>query len=136
MGRAPMIPGFLGSNIEGVLRPERKEDVYGHWDELPNAVACFGKKPEEIFAGWEAVANKVGKAEMKKIPFGAIAMYGYADKLGCGLQQFMAGARRFKLSEIQRSDLMAANRETATETGIPYMAAAQDELAKSILKSG
>ena len=48
--------------------------------------------------------------EMKNIPFGAIAMYAYADKLACGLQQFMAGARKFKLNEIAREDLMSARK--------------------------
>jgi hypothetical protein len=71
---------------------------------------------------------------MEKIPYGAIAMYNYADKLACGLQQFMAGARRFQLNEITRSDLMAANRETAEITGIPFMCDAGDEAALAILK--
>ena len=71
---------------------------------------------------------------MKNIPFGAIAMYGYADKLACGLQQFMAGARKFSLSEISRDDLMAANRETAAETGVSYMTDSLDEKAKKIIK--
>ena len=62
-----------------------------------------GIEPPDIsLAGGDAVKNKVGANEMDNIPFGAIAMYNYADKLGCGLQQFMAGARRFKLSEIVR----------------------------------
>ena len=133
MGRAPMIPGFLGSNIEGVFKPEQKHEIHGHWDELPPSVTAVGTYPEEIFAGWEEVKNKVGEEEMEKIPFGAVAMYGYVDKLSCGLQQFMAGARKFNLSEIARDDLMAANRETAAETGIPYMTDALDECAKKIL---
>lgn len=61
-------------------------------------------------------------------------MYGYADKLACGLQQFMAGARKFSLAAISRDDLMAANRETARETGISYMADALDEAARKVLK--
>ncbi|MDP3980316.1 MAG: glutamate synthase-related protein, partial [Chlamydiota bacterium] len=126
MGRAPMIPGYLGSNIEGVFKPEKRAELNGHWESLPGSVTEFGKYPEEIFAGWESVKNKVGKDEMENIPYGAIAMYGWADKLACGLQQFMAGARKFKLSEISRSDLMSANRETAAETGIPYMTDFQD----------
>ncbi len=134
MGRAPMIPGFVGSNIEGVLRSENREKVNGHWDELPPSVTKFGARPEEIFVGWEAVAKKVGEDEMKNIPFGAVAMYSYADKLSAGLQQFMAGARKFKLSEINRSDLMSANRETAAETGIPYMTEVGDERARVILR--
>lgn len=135
MGRAPMIPGFLGSNIEGALRPKRKKEVSGNWDLLPPSVHAFGRIPEEIFSCWEAVSDKLGKDEMKKVPLGAICMYNYADKLSCGLQQFMAGARKFKLSEIDRSDLMAANKETAEETGIPYMAEAQNEKALAILKA-
>ncbi len=133
MGRAPMIPGYLGSNIQGVFQPEKKAQVNGHWDELPAAVSSIGKTPEEIFAGWEIVLNKVGADEMKNIPWGAVAMVGYADKLSCGLQQFMAGARKFKLPEISRDDLMAANKETAEVSGIPYMLEAQDDVAKSIL---
>ncbi len=133
MGRAPMIAGYLGSNIEGVFHPDRKERLNGNWDELPASVKAYGSKPEEIFAGYEAVKHKVGADEIKNVPLGAIAMYGYADKLACGLQQFMAGARKFNLSNIERSDLMAANRETAELTGIPHMVEAQDESAKSIL---
>ena len=133
MGRAPMIPGYLGSNIQGVFEPGKKQAVNGHWDQLPPAVKEYGEKPEEIFAGWEAVKEKVGEKEMKNVPFGAVAMYGYADKLACGLQQFMAGARKFNISEITRKELFAANRETAAETGIPYMSDLEAESAKNIL---
>ncbi|MFW6323362.1 MAG: glutamate synthase-related protein, partial [Guyparkeria sp.] len=134
MGRAPMIPGFLGANIEGVFKPERRAELNGHWEDLPASVTRPGKYPEEIFTAWEAVKNKVGADEMDQIPFGAIAMYGYADKLACGLQQFMAGARKFSLENVSRDDLMAANRETAAETGLPYMTDALDERARAILE--
>jgi hypothetical protein len=133
MGRAPMIPGFLGSNIEGVLRPERRASVHGNWDQLPSTIKALGKAPEAIFSGWEAVRQKVGEDAMAQIPFGAVAMYGYADKLACGLQQFMAGARKFSIDQLSRGDLMSANRETADVTGIPFMTDAQDELAMAVL---
>jgi hypothetical protein len=135
MGRAPMISAFVGSNIEGVLRPARREIVHGHWEELPSTVSCYGHKPEQIFAAWETVAQQVGAAEMERIPFGAVALYAYADKLKCGLQQFMAGARKFRLAELERSDLMCANRETERETAIPYMTEAEDAAALAVLKS-
>jgi len=95
----------------------------------------MGKYPEEIFAGWEPVKEKVGKDEMKNIPFGAIAMYAFADKLACGLQQFMAGARKFKLSEISRNDLVSANRETEEVTGLAFMTEAGNDEALKILNS-
>jgi len=135
MGRAPMIPGFLGSNIEGVFKPELRAQLYGHWESLPPAVKELGKYPEEIFAGWEPVKEKVGKDEMKNIPYGAIAMYAFADKLACGLQQFMAGARKFNLNEICRDDIVAANRETEEATGLTYMTDAKNDQAMKILNS-
>ncbi|MBT3225407.1 MAG: hypothetical protein HN580_14675 [Deltaproteobacteria bacterium] len=78
----------------------------GRWDKLPAAVLEYGTKPDEILVGWEDVKKKVGKKQMKKIPLGAVAMWNYADKLACGLQQFMAGARKLNLSELERSDLL------------------------------
>lgn len=135
MGRAPMIPGYLGSNIEGVFKPEKRAALNGHWETLPQSVKDIGTYPEEIFSGWETIKNRVGNTEINNIPFGAIAMFGYVDKLSCGLQQFMAGSRKFNLSEISRDDLMAANRETAEETGISYMTDALDAQAQAILRS-
>jgi glutamate synthase domain-containing protein 2 len=135
MGRAVMIPGFLGANIEGVLKPEKKALVNGNWDKLPAAVTQIGTSAEEIFAGYYDVQNKVGKDEMKNIPLGAIAMWNLADKLAAGLQQLMAGARKFSLKEISRDDLLAGNRETEKETKIKFITDALDESAKKILNS-
>ncbi len=133
MGRAIMIPGFIGSNIEGVLHPERKEAIHGNWDSLPKSVSRFGNSAEQIFSSYFDVEKKVGKDEMKNIPYGAIAMWTMADKLSCGLQQLMAGARKFSLPQIDRNDLFAANRETAEETGIQHVADINNETALKIL---
>ena len=135
MGRAAMIPGFLGTNIEGALNPDRKAKINGNWDELPPSVKEVGSTADEIFASYYDVEKKVGKAEMKNIPYGAIAMWTLADKLAAGLQQLMAGARRFNLNEISREDLFAGNRETAKETKIPFITDVLDERAKQILNS-
>jgi len=135
MGRAMMIPGFLGSNIQGVIDPASKAKVNGNWDKLPASVTEIGTKPEEIFAGYFDVEKKVGKNEMKNIPLGAIAIWTLADKLSAGLQQLMAGARRFSLKEISRQDIASANRETERETKILFITDVQDELAKKILNS-
>ncbi|MBW1841830.1 MAG: FMN-binding glutamate synthase family protein [Deltaproteobacteria bacterium] len=121
MGRAIMIPGFVGANIEGALNPGRKEKVFGNWDNLPKTVTDIGTKPVEIFASYFDLQKKVGKKEMENIPYGAIAFYTLADKLAGGLQQLMAGARKFSLDNIARTDLFSGNRETERETGIPHL---------------
>lgn len=133
MGRAPMIPAFVGSNIQGVLQPEKRAEVNGNWDSLPTSVTAFGEKPEEIFAAWESVKARVGANEMKNIPWGAIGVYAWADKITCGLQQFMAGARRFSVDSMSRDDLMAFNEETSRVTGLPLLTEALADQAKSIL---
>ena len=134
MGRAIMIPGFVGANIEGALNPEKREAVNGNWDQLPKTVSQIGSKPEEIFASYFDVQKKVGKDEMKHIPYGAIAFMTLADKLGCGLQQLMAGARKFALRQITRNDIFSANRETENETGIAHVSDVNNESAKKILQ--
>jgi glutamate synthase domain-containing protein 2 len=135
MGRAVMIAGYLGANIEGALNPDRKEAVCGNWDKLPKSVAGIGTKPEDIFASYFDVQKKVGKDEMKNIPYGAIAFMTMADKLSCGLQQLMAGARKFTLDQITREDLFSANRETERETGITHCTDVNDEFARKVLNA-
>lgn len=134
MGRSLMIPGYLGANIEGALEPAKKKAINGNWDKLPKTVTDIGTKPEEIFAGYYELQKKVGKKEMKNIPLGAVAVWTLADKLGAGLQQLMAGCRKFNPSGITRKEIFSANRETERETGVPFITDMEDDIAKDILK--
>ncbi|SFR64522.1 glutamate synthase-related protein [Anaeromicropila populeti] len=136
MGRALMIPAFVGANIEGVLYPDRRERINGNWDALPaHIVKEFGSSAEELFAGYYDVQKKVGADEMKNIPLGALGVWTLSDKLAAGLQQLMAGARKFSLNELSRTDLFSANRETELETKIPFMTDYNNEMAYKILNS-
>ncbi|MBN1368589.1 MAG: FMN-binding glutamate synthase family protein [Dehalococcoidales bacterium] len=125
MGRALMIPGMVGKNIKAWMENGK----------LPTTVSQFGATPEEIFVNWEDVKNIVGAKEMKNIPFGAIGIYSYTQKLKVGLQQLMAGARCFSLPAITRNDLMALTEEAAKVTGIPYLMEAYLDEAMEILDS-
>jgi glutamate synthase domain-containing protein 2 len=146
MGRALMIPGFVGSNIEGVLKGAdsdqivdgklvRRDKVLGNWDRLPSTVREIGHSAEEIFAGYDDVRDKVGTDEIKNVPYGAIAIWTLCDKLAAGLQQLMAGARKFSISAIERSDLTSGNRETERETKIPFITDDRDDVAMQILNN-
>lgn len=134
MGRTLMIPGFLGANIEGALNPGKRDELSGNWDSLSSSfVEEFGDSPEKIFAGYYDLKEKIGAKEMESVPYGAMAVWTLADKLAAGLQQLMAGARRFNLNSITRDDVFAANADTAEVTGIKFMTDAGDESAKKIL---
>jgi glutamate synthase domain-containing protein 2 len=122
MGRALMIPGFVGKNI-------------GKWiaeKDLPKSVAEFGSRPEEIFVAYEDLSRKLGD-EIKKLPMGAIGIYTYTQKFRTGLQQLMAGSRRFRLSAIGRQDVMALTEEAARISKIPYIMDAYRDTAEGIL---
>ena len=135
MGRAIMIPGFLGSNIEGALHPERRAWVSGNWDTLPKSVRDIGETPDKIFAGYHDLKRKIGPEAMREVPYGAVAIWTLMDKLGAGLQQLLAGARKFSVQNVAREDIASANRETERETGVPFITDAQDELARRIISA-
>ena len=125
MGRAMMIPGFVGKNIETWIKN----------DDLPKTVSAYGHTPEEIFICYEKVKDIVGGDEIKNIPLGAIGIYSFCDKLRVGLQQLMAGSRCFRVHAISRKELMSLTRECAEVTGIPYVMDCYRDVAMEILDS-
>jgi len=122
MGRALMIPGMVGKNIEEWVSKKK----------LPTTVSKYGSKPEEIFVKYEELRHQYGK-DFKKIPLGAVAMYTYADRLATGLRQLMAGARKFALKYISRDDLVSLTKECAEVTGIPYVMESDLEEVEKII---
>jgi len=124
MGRALMIPGFVGKNVAEWISKKN----------LPPTVAEYGTKPEEIFVCYEELAERYGK-DMKDIPLGAVGIYTFCQRLKVGLQQLMAGSRNFRLSTISRSDLMSLTKEAEQVSGIPYVMEAYRDAAEKILES-
>ncbi|MFQ5953118.1 MAG: FMN-binding glutamate synthase family protein [Candidatus Omnitrophota bacterium] len=122
MGRALMIPGFVGKNVEEWIKN----------NDLPRTVEEFGTRPEEIFVCYEELLEKYGK-DMKNIPLGAIGIYTFSQRIKVGLQQLMAGSRNFRLSTISRDDLMALTEDASKVSGIPYLMDAYRAQAEDIL---
>lgn len=122
MGRSLMIPAFVGKNI-------------GKWiedDKLPSEIKKYGDTAEKIFISYETLKARYGK-EFKKLSLGAVAMFTFGDRLKLGLQQLMAGARKFDLQHIDRNDLVSLTKECAEVTGIPYVMESDAEEAERIL---
>ena len=124
MGRALMIPGMVGKNIDRWLKGEDKG--------LPNTVARYGSKKEEIFVNYEVLKDKYG-SEINNIPLGAIGIYSAVDKIKVGLQQLMAGSRNFALQYISRDDIFSLTEECSKVTGISYVMDAYREEALKII---
>lgn len=124
MGRALMIPAFVGKNIQKWIDEEK----------LPAEIKKHGDVAERIFITYETLKNKYGK-DFDKIPLGAVAMYTFCDRLKLGLQQLMAGERKFALKYLERNDLVSLTKEAAEVTGIPYVMESDMEEAERILFS-
>jgi glutamate synthase domain-containing protein 2 len=122
MGRALMIPAFMGKNIKKWVDE----------DKLPVEIKKYGDVPERIFITTETLKAKYGK-DFDRIPWGAVALYTFCDRLKLGLQQLMAGSRKFALKHIDRNDIVSLTREAAEVTGIPYIMDSDMKEAERIL---
>ena len=122
MGRALMIPGMVGKNIDKWIKE----------NDLPKTVSDYGKTPKEIFVCYSELEERFGK-DFKRIPLGAVGVYTVSQKLKVGLQQLMAGARKFNLSLLSRNDLMSLTEEAAKISGIPYVMESYRDKAEAIL---
>lgn len=122
MGRATMIPAMIGKNV-GIWMKEGK---------LPKDIAKYGDSVDQIFEAAPELMNKYGD-KFNELPLGAVALYGYCDRISTGLKQLMAGARKFALKYLTRDDLISLTKEASEVTGIPYVMEADQEEAEKIL---
>jgi len=86
----------------------------------------------KLFAVGAQLRERFGK-DFARLPAGAIGVYSYIDRLRQGLQQLMAGARKFALHHIDRNDLVALTRDAAEVSGIPYVMESDQEEIEKIL---
>ena len=99
---------------------------------VPGDLAKYGTDVEHLFVLAAKLKERFGK-DFQKIPTGAIGMITYFDRLNAGLQQMMAGARKFALKYITRDDLTSLTRDASEISGIPYVMDADREEVDRIL---
>ena len=85
----------------------------------------------EHFAECGSLRHRYPLSEFPRIPAGGVGLYSFIMRMTQGLQQFMAGARKFALKYVDRNDLVALTEEAAKVSGIPYiMDSDADEVEK------
>ena len=120
MGRSIMTAAMVGTNegrkLESMCKREERDCKEAYVEHFAEAATLRRKFPLDQYG---------------VIPPGALGMYSYISRMTQGLQQFMAGARKFALKYISRDDLVALTEEAAKISGIPYvMDADADEVEK------
>jgi hypothetical protein len=90
----------------------------------------YGAEPDKFFIQAQDLMKEYpGKKLGKDIPWGAVGLYTYYDRLAIGLRQMMAGYRKFSLEVLDRSDIMSLTPYAAKVTGIPTI----DEMAEKVM---
>jgi hypothetical protein len=93
----------------------------------------YGTDPSKFFATVPELKKKHGK-RFGDIPPSAIGLYTYLnDRIGVGLQQLMAGARKWKLELIGRDDLVSLSERAKEATGLPTPDKLETDVIEQIL---
>jgi hypothetical protein len=121
MARAPLTAVMKSSYFVELAKQGR----------LPKSFAeRYGSEPEKFFIGSLLVKERNGI----ELPWEAVGLYTYLnDRIGVGLQQLMAGARKWKLNLLDRRDLASLTERAAKVTGIPLLEDVESELYETIL---
>jgi len=121
LGRAMMTAAMVGKTHGKLMA--KKMDLEG--EDLETGYL-------KLFAVGAHLKERFG-TDFGKLPPGAIGLYSYVDRLRQGLQQLMAGERKFALQYIERNDLVALTREASEISGIPYVMDSDKEEIDKIL---
>ena len=124
MARSPLAAAMVGKTIGKTIDA----------GEIPVYVERFGRTRDEIFVTAHSLRHELGDDEFEKLPAGAIGLYTYYERLAQGLQQLMAGSRKFSLEYMSRDDLAALTPEAARVTGLPHVMEVDEDQVDEILR--
>ncbi|HTY46758.1 MAG TPA: FMN-binding glutamate synthase family protein [Methanomassiliicoccales archaeon] len=127
MARAPILTAmkstyFARMSQEGKL-PKSFSDEYT-------------SDPNNFFLMAPEIARKHPRSNVgKDIPWGAVGLYTFLDRVATGLKQLMAGSRKFKLENLARDDICALSTYASQVTGIDTFDAMASRVMPGILES-
>ena len=109
MGRSPITAVMKSSYFIELAEKGRLPPVFAE---------RYGKTPETFFLCVPELKAEY-KERFKDIPLEAVGLYSYLnDRIRVGLQQLMAGSRKWKLNLLNRNDLIALTERAAKVTGV------------------
>jgi len=135
-GEGPLVKGVLmaRSPLTAVMKSSYFVEL-AQSGKLPKSfVENYGNTPDKFFVAVPELKNKLGE-RFKKVPWEAVGLYSYLNgRVKVGLMQMMAGARKWRLNLLDRTDLMALSERAAKVTGIPLAEEVDNEVITKILE--
>jgi len=124
MARSPLLAVMKSSYFqelaEGGKLPKKFADRYG-------------ATPDKFFITAPQLEAEY-RERFKQIPWEAVGLYTYLnERIRVGLMQLLAGARKWKLDLLDRSDLVALTERAAKTTGIKLVEEAEADAIERIL---
>ncbi len=123
MARGPIAAAMVGKTIGRAINEHM----------LPVYVERFGSTVDDIFVTASQLREELGDDEFEKLPAGALGLYTYYERLAQGLQQLMAGSRKFAVEHLRRDDIAALTRKASEISGIRYIMDVDSEEVEKIL---
>jgi hypothetical protein len=125
MARAPLTAVMKASYFSELAKAGR----------LPKAFSEeYGDSPEKFFISTPRLEHEYGEG-FKNIPWEAVGLYTFLnERVKVGLQQLMAGARKWKLDLLDRDDLASLSTRAAKVTGIPLVEEVESEQVEQLLE--
>jgi hypothetical protein len=125
LGRSPITAAMKASYFTQLAKEGRLAKTFAD---------RFGTTPDKFFIAVPGLKKKYG-AKFDEIPWEAVGVYTYlSDRVGVGLMQLMAGARKWKLELLDRNDLMALTERASRVTGIPLAEDVEKDVVERILE--
>lgn len=134
-GKEPLVKGVLmgRSPITAAMKSNYFKQLAAQGKLPKQFVDRYGSDPDKFFIATPELKAQFGK-RYNEIPLEAIGVYTYlTDRVGVGLKQLMAGARRWKLELLGRNDLMSLSERAARVTGIPTVDEVEKDAIEKIL---
>ncbi len=131
-GEGPYVKssGMARSAITAVFKGDYYTQLAKEGNLPMDFVNLYGNDPDTFFVASTDLQHQFGE-DYKKLPPGAIGLYTYfIDRIGYGLQQLMAGSRKFKLDLLDREDLACLTERASKVTGIPLV----EELEQGVME--
>ena len=124
MGRSPITAAMKSNYFKQLAEQGRLPKTF---------VDRYGSDPVRFFIATPELKVKY-KERFDEIPLEAVGVYTYlTDRVGVGLKQLMAGARKWKLYLLDRKDLMSLSERAAKVTGIPTVEEVEKDAIEKIL---
>jgi len=124
MARAPLTAVMKSSYFVELAREGK----------LPKAFAeQYGTIPDQFFIAVPELRERCGEM-FKEIPWEAVGLYSYLNgRIKVGLQQLMAGARKWRLNLLDRGDIVSLTERATKVTGIPLPEEVEADAMERIL---